>query len=114
VCPGNSASQGCVVNATMLPGALSSFTVPLIPPGTEQMPRVNQVDLSFAKRFIVSGVRIDPKIDIFNVFNSDAYFTTKTNSFTPSATAGVSQGSYLYPASILQGRLLRIAAVVNW
>ncbi|HMD33878.1 MAG TPA: hypothetical protein VKH42_02870, partial [Vicinamibacterales bacterium] len=114
VCPGNSASQGCAVSANILPGALSSFTVPLIAPGTEQMPRINQIDLSIAKRFLVRGVKIDPKIDVFNLFNSDGYFTTKTNTFTPSATAGVSQGSYLYPASIVQGRLLRIAAVVNW
>jgi len=114
VCPGNSASQGCQVGAVMLPGSSTSFTVPLIAPGTEQMPRVNQVDLSFAKRFNFGGVKIDPKLDLFNVFNSDAYFSVKTSTFTPSATAGVSQGSYLYPASILQGRLLRIAAVVNW
>jgi len=85
-----------------------------VPPGTEQMPRLNQVDLSIAKRVKVGGLTIDPKVDLFNAFNSAAYFTTKTNSFTSTATPAVSAGAYLWPGSILQGRLLRVAAVVNW
>jgi len=114
VCPGNSASQGCVVGALVAPGLISSASVPLVPPGTEQMPRMNQVDFSIAKRIKIGGLTFDPKLDLFNAFNSSAYFSTRTNSFTPTATAGVSAGTYLYPGSILQGRLLRIAAVVNW
>jgi len=114
VCPGNSASQGCVVGGLVAPGALSSLTVPLVPPSTELTPRINQVDFSLAKRVKIGGLRIDPKVDLFNAFNSGAYFSVKTTSFTPSATTGVSQGQYLYPGSILQGRLLRLAAVVNW
>jgi hypothetical protein len=114
VCPGNSASQGCVVGALVAPGALSSFTVPLVPPGIEQMPRVNQVDFSIGKRFQIGNFRFDPKIDLFNALNSSDYFTVRTTSFTPTAAANVSAGTYLYPGSIIQGRLLRIAAVVNW
>jgi hypothetical protein len=114
VCPGNSASQGCVVGALVAPGLISSASVPLVPPGTEQMPRMNQIDFSIARRIKVGRLTLDPKLDLFNAFNSSAYFTTRTNSFTPTATAGVSAGTYLYPGSILQGRLLRIAAVVNW
>jgi len=114
VCPGNSASQRCVVGALVAPGLISSASVPLVPPGTEQMPRLNQVDFSIAKRVNIGGLTLDPKIDLFNAFNSSAYFTTRTNSFTSTATAGVSAGAYLWPGSILQGRLLRVAAVVNW
>ncbi|HZR23540.1 MAG TPA: TonB-dependent receptor [Vicinamibacterales bacterium] len=114
VCPGNSASQGCVVGALVAPGLISAASVPLIAPGTELMPRLNQVDFSIAKRIKVARLTLDPKIDLFNAFNSAAYFTTKTNSFTSTATPGVSAGAYLWPGSILQGRLLRIAAVVNW
>jgi len=114
VCPGNSASQGCVVGALIAPGALSTLTVPLAAPGVELMPRVNQVDFSIGKRFQIGGFRFDPKIDLFNALNSSDYFTVRTSSFTPTAAAGVSAGTYLYPGSIIQGRLLRIAAVVNW
>jgi hypothetical protein len=114
-CPGNSASQGCVVGALVAPGLVSSpVNVPLVPPGTELLPRLNQVDFSIAKRVKVGRLTLDPKIDLFNAFNSAAYFTDRTEAFTPTATPGVSGGTYLYPGSILQGRLLRIAAVVNW
>jgi hypothetical protein len=115
VCPGNSASQGCVVGALVAPGLISSpVNVPLVSPGTEQLPRLNQVDFSIAKRVKLGRMTIDPKIDLFNAFNSSAYFTDRTEAFTASATPGASAGAYLWPGSILQGRLLRIAAVVNW
>jgi hypothetical protein len=118
VCPGNSASQGCVVGARVVPATFglvsSSLSVPLIAPGTEQTPRLNQFDFSFAKRVTVGHLKFDPKVDIFNAFNSSAYFNVRTTTFTPTATAGVSGGTYLYPGSILQGRLVRLAAVVSW
>lgn len=115
VCPGNSASQGCVVGALVAPGLVSSsLSVPLVQPGKELTPRLNQVDLSLAKRVTFGRLRIDPKIDVFNVFNSSDYYTVRTLTFTPTATPGVSAGLYNFPGSILQGRLLRIAAVVNW
>jgi len=114
-CPGNSASQGCVVGAQIAPTLFSgSLTVPIVQPGIELTPRLNQVDFSIAKRIVIGGIRFDPKIDIFNAFNSAAYFTVRTTSFTPTAAAGVSSGTYMYPGSILQGRLVRLAAVVNW
>jgi hypothetical protein len=115
VCPGNSAAQGCVVGALVAPGLVASpVSIPLVPPGTELMPRLNQVDFSIAKRVKVGRVTFDPKIDLFNALNSSDYFTVRTASFTATATPGVSAGTYFYPGSILQGRLLRIGAVVNW
>jgi hypothetical protein len=121
VCPGNSASQGCTVGALVVPSQItSSFSVPLVPPGTEMTPRVNQLDLSFSKRITVRGFRIDPKIDIFNALNSDDYFSVRSTAYTPVSNPALatgfngSGGTYLLPGSILQGRLLRIGAVVNW
>jgi hypothetical protein len=116
VCPGNSASQGCVVGGKVVPGTLSaaSLSVPLVNPGVELTPRVNQLDLSVSKRITLHGVKIDPKIDIFNALNSDDYFSVRTTTYSPTATAGVSGGTYMQPGSILQGRLLRIGAVVTW
>jgi hypothetical protein len=115
VCPGNSAAQGCVVGATVAPGLVSSsLSVPLVAPGTEQTPRINQVDFSIAKRVTIGAVTIDPKVDIFNLFNSSAYYSVKSTSFSATSVAGVPGGSYLYPGSILNGRLLRIGANVTW
>jgi Carboxypeptidase regulatory-like domain len=119
VCPGNSASQGCVVGALVAPGLLNPLNVPLVPPDTQLTPRINQVDFSVAKRITLGRFRLDPKIDIFNLLNSDDYFSVRSgagtpSAYTPTATAGVSAGTYLLPGSIIQGRLLRIGAVVNW
>jgi hypothetical protein len=119
-CPGNSAAQGCVVGGLIAPGALSSLTVPLDHPNTLLTPRTNQVDISVAKRMKFGNFRIDPTLTIFNALNSDDYFTVRSTTYTltaagatPSALNG-SSGSYLLPGSIIQGRLLRFAAVINW
>jgi hypothetical protein len=121
VCPGNSASQGCTVGALVVPGQLTgSFAVPLIPPGTEMTPRVTQLDLSISKRIVIHGIKIDPKLDIFNALNSDDYFSVRATTYTPVANPASatglngSGGTYLLPSSVLQGRILRIAAVMNW
>jgi hypothetical protein len=123
VCPGNSASLGCVVGSRVVPSQLTaSFAVPLDQPGTLLTPRVNQLDLSFSKRLSFGHVKIDPKLDIFNALNSDDYFSVRSTTFTPvsnpalaTGLAGTgSGGTYLQPGSILQGRLLRIGAVINW
>ena len=83
-------------------------------------PRLNQVDFSVSKRITVRGVKINPKLDIFNLLNSDDYFSVRSTTYSPIAAGTTptalngSGGTYLLPASILQGRLLRIGAVVNW
>ena len=112
--PGNSASQGCVVGQRVVPGLISTLSVPLVAPGTEMTPRVNQLDFSVSKRITVGRVQFDPKIDLFNALNSDDYYTVRTTTYTPTAAAGVSGSTYMQPGSILQGRLLRIGAVVTW
>jgi hypothetical protein len=123
VCPGNSASQGCTVGSLVIPGmTTSSLAVPVDRPGTLLTPRVNQLDLSFSKRITVGSLKIDPKIDIFNALNSDDYFTVRTTTFTPVASASAatglagtgSGGTYLQPGSILQGRIIRLGAVLTW
>jgi hypothetical protein len=109
-----------VVGGLIAPGALSTLTAPLGPPNTLLTPRLNQLDLSIAKRINIGHFRIDPKLDIFNALNSSDYFTVRATAYTLTATGATptaeqgSSGSFLLPGSILQGRLLRIAAVLNW
>ena len=56
VCPGNSAAAGCTVGALIVPGMNSaSFSVPLIAPGTENTPRITQLDLAVSKRITAWG-----------------------------------------------------------
>jgi hypothetical protein len=122
VCPGNSAAQGCVVGARVIPGMFTgSLSVPLMAPQTENTPRINQLDLAVSKRVNMGRVRFEPKLDVFNVLNSSDYYSVLTTTFTPTAVAGVSTprpggvpSSYLAPQSILQGRLARVALNVSW
>ena len=94
----------------MIPGMnQASLNVPLIPTGTELTPRINQVDFSVGKRFALERFRIEPKIDLFNAFNSSDYYTVKTMVYST-----VTNAAYKQPGSILQGRILRLGAVVNW
>ena len=103
VCPGNSASQGCVVGALVVPGMIDRrrSRCRSIAPGTLLTPRVNQLDLSFSKRITVGSVKFDPKIDIFNALNSDDYFTVRVDDVhaddQPGAapTAGTRLGRHL-------------------
>jgi len=130
VCPGNSASQGCVVGALVAPGLISSsLSVPLDAPGTTLTPRTNQLDIGFSKRITIGRTKINPKLDLFNALNSSDYFSVRSSTFsprnpgvagsvplTPSAqflpsTAGA---AFRQPGSILQGRILRLGATVNW
>jgi hypothetical protein len=110
VCPGDSASKGCVVGARVIPNMTQAqLNVPLIPPGTELTPRINQVDFSLSKRINFERFRFEPKLDLFNAFNSSDYYTVRTMVYSTVAGA-----AYKQPNSILQGRILRLAAVVNW
>ena len=127
-CPGNSAAAGCVVgqkiDGTMIS---SSISVPLDAAGTTLTPRVNQLALGIAKRLKFGRLRIDPKIDLFNVLNSDAFFSVKSTAFSPivgpagvsgpavgALAAGTSFTSFRQPSSEVDGRLLRIGANVTW
>ena len=105
---------GLTESATTGPGVTVTVCVPLVAPGTEMTPRVFQLDLSVSKRITIGRFKFDPKLDVFNALNSDDYYSVRTTTYSPTATAGVSGGTYMQPGSILQGRLLRIAAVVNW
>jgi hypothetical protein len=87
----------------------ASLNVPLIPTGTELTPRLNQVDFSVGKRFIFEGWRIEPKVDLFNALNSSDYYTVRSLVYSTAVGA-----TYKQPGSILQGRIVRLGAVVNW
>jgi hypothetical protein len=123
VCPGDSASRGCQVGARVVPAGINSgsFTVPLDAPGTLLTPRVNQLDLSFSKRLTVGAIKFDPKVDIFNALNSDDYFSVRGTVYSPTTNPALttevtrgSAGTYLQPNAVLQGRIIRLGAVVTW
>jgi hypothetical protein len=97
----------CTIGQRIIPGLTqSSLTIPLVAAQTEYAPRLTQVDFSFAKNFSIGQVRINPKLDIFNAFNSDDY--TAVSSMQYGAAA------YRRPSTILQGRIIRFGADIKW
>jgi hypothetical protein len=107
VCPGNSASQGCVVGAIVDPGmTVASLSVPLVAPMTEYGDRINQLDLNVTKTFRYSRMTIQPKFDLFNALNVSPVYAVRSMNF---GTA-----SYQQPSSILVGRVFQLGAVLRF
>jgi hypothetical protein len=97
----------CPAGALVAPTLTSaSVTVPLVAPGTEFLPRLNQLDLSFAKNFQVSGYRLQGQLDVFNVGNANYVTAYRSTNFATT--------SYRQPSSVLQGRMFRIGVQVKW
>jgi hypothetical protein len=97
----------CTPGAPVFPTLTSaSFMVPLIAPGTEFAPRVNQIDFGLSKTFTFGSSRITPKLDLFNAFNSDDYTAVASTQFNAT--------TYLQPSVILQGRIVRVGFDLKW
>ena len=102
----NSAAN-CTVGQRIIPGLTQSgLTIPLAAAQTEYMPRLKQVDFSLAKSFTIGQVKINPKLDIFNAFNS--------NDWTGVQSSQYGAATYLRPSVILQARVIRIGADLKW
>ena len=97
----------CRPGELVIPGLnVPTLRVPLVEPETEFMPRFNQLDLSLSKTFTVRGIRVSPKVDMFNALNKDLWSTVTTAQFGAS--------TYLQPATIMQGRLIRVGIESSW
>jgi hypothetical protein len=78
--------------------------VQVAPRGEYRFPWVNIVDLRVTKTFASGDLRIEPIVDLFNIFNNNAV----TNAVQ---TVGPSLGR---PSAIVMGRLFRVGARVNF
>jgi hypothetical protein len=97
----------CPAGALVIPTLnAASLTVPLVAPGTEFLPRLNQLDLSVGKWFQAGSMRIQGQIDIFNALNAGTELGYRSTNATTA--------SYLVPSSILQGRQIRLGLQMKW
>jgi hypothetical protein len=106
-CPGNSASQGCVVGARVDPGiTVASLSIPLVAPMTEYGDRINQLDVNIAKTFKLDRMSIQPKIDFFNVLNRAPV----------TAVLGLNYGTAAYrqPSVVINPRTFQLGAVLRF
>jgi hypothetical protein len=111
VCPGSSASQGCVVGALVDAGmTVASLNVPLVAPMTEYGDRINQLDFSVSKTIKAGRTTFQPKIDFFNLLNVSPVVDVRTSGgFMNYGTA-----AYMQPSSVLVGRVFQLGAIVRW
>jgi len=86
------------------PLGVGTAAAQLIAPGTMYGDRVTQVDVRFGKSFRMQRSRIQASLDLFNVLNSSAILGLNTTYGT----------SWLSPTQILQGRLIKIGAQVDF
>jgi hypothetical protein len=97
----------CPAGALVAPTLTSaSLTVPLVAPGVEFLPRLNQLDLSFAKSFQIGAMRVQGQLDMFNALNKSTELLYRSTNFATS--------SYLQPSSVLQGRMYRVGMQLKW
>jgi hypothetical protein len=97
----------CTPGALVIPNMTeASLNAMLVAPGTEFLPRLNQLDLSVGKWFQIQRLRMQGQVDFFNVFNADTVLSVRSENFgTP---------AYNQPSSVLQGRIVRVATRLNW
>jgi len=97
----------CTPGALVIPGlTTSTLLVPLAPTGTEMTPRITELDFAIGKSFTFGRLRMNPKLDIFNIINSDDYYAVSSTLYTAA--------TYLQPSRVLQGRVLRLGVDVKW
>ncbi len=84
----------------------AQINLPLVVPGTEFLPRINQLDLSFAKNWTFGVRRLQGQFDVFNVFNKDTETAYRDRLF--------GLASYLQPSTVLQGRMIRLSTQIRW
>jgi hypothetical protein len=103
--PGNERETRYSVNSAIAPGlTAATLLVTLSEPGSSYYDAVHQLDVSLGKTFRTRGVRITPKVDLFNALNVSTV-TSEVITFGP--TLG-------RPTGILMGRLIRFGATVDF
>jgi hypothetical protein len=82
----------------------SSVNVPLVAPGTKFLDRQNQADLRLKRLFTFGRMQLEAQVDAYNAFNAGVILS-RVQTFGTALDR---------PASILQGRLIRLGAQLRW
>jgi hypothetical protein len=94
-----------LVNRSIIPSLTQTqVSVQLVPPGSEFLPRWNQVDMRFARKFQVKGLSLQPQLDLFNLLNANPIIAQVQ-------TFGAALGR---PTNVLLGRLVAIGVQANF
>jgi hypothetical protein len=88
-------------------GANGTVAVNVIEPGTMLPDRTNQMDVRVTRTFSLGRARLRGMLDLYNVLNSNAVLTWNN-------TYGTNGAAWLVPQQILQGRLVKLAASLDF
>ena len=102
--PGLPLTVNWAVPLALLPNRSAPVTVPIIAPGTSYLPRWNQLDVHFTREVRVGRYAIRPTIEVFNLLNTSVILA-QNQAF--GATLG-------QPTSTLQGRLMKLSAMLKF
>jgi len=95
-----------------LSGNAQNITVNLIPTGTLQGDRTNQIDIRAGKVIRFGGYRTQFSVDVYNLLNS-ARIGTYQNTFIVPDPAALTQ-KWLAPQSILAARFFKLTAQIDF
>ncbi len=102
--PGLPLTVSWAVPLTILPNRSAPVTVPIIAPGTSYLERWNQVDVHVMREIKAGRLAVRPTLEVFNLTNSSVVLGQIL-------TFGSALGR---PASTLQGRLMKLSAMVKF
>jgi len=112
--PSDCAVAGCTPGAIVLPSRFAgdpAITVRLATPGTRYEPRWNQLDFAVSRMFKFGATQVRAQVNFFNVLNANPVLTEGTalsTTVAPFLSSDPNSGGT--PTSILQPRILRLAA----
>lgn len=92
------------VNSQTVPLTQTSQVVVTEPFGTHRLPNIKTLDFNIARTFRSGGMKLEPRLDVFNVFNQNA-ITSETTQLGPS------YGSAL---ALLGSRLVKAGVNISW
>jgi hypothetical protein len=95
-----------------LSGNAQSITVNLVPTGTLQGDRTNQIDMRAGKIIRLGGYRTQFSLDVYNLFNS-ARIGTYQNTFIVPDPVTLTQ-KWLAPQAILPARFFKLTAQIDF
>jgi hypothetical protein len=87
--------------------AASAVTINIVKPGSMWGPRLNQLDLRFAKTFKVRQMRAQAIVDVFNALNVNTVLGFNN-------TYGSTGATWLAPGQILAPRLVKLGVQVGF
>jgi hypothetical protein len=97
----------CTPGTRVIPNmTVASLAVPLTSGNSRLLERANQLDLSVNKAFHFGRNRLQARFDVFNTLNDNPVLTVRSSSF--------GTGAYLQPATILDGRTIRLGMQMSF